>query len=312
MSEYFNRLRATLDGVVAHLTAKSIEHRHLAFGGEGQEPARKPTVPTDARSEFLANRAMGDWAEQTLSAALLVALPEWRVAQYGDTNRIAAGDPDFKASYLAGVEETRRYGKRPDLLLFFGSLAVDANLSERAQAETESLVKQAAAAIEVRSSKFEALTYIATRQRQREAGNSTGRETPSFTVKVEDLIIVYRWLERHDVPQTYCQVFFDSVFAINFLDIFETIASGTGYIIDTPAKSQEKATIMIPITRGVQVGTATALPSFAAEHRITTLGRHDAYVVPCGGGFVLDADRLRQVLRPRYPNTTVASAENLK
>ncbi len=299
MSGYLDQLRATLEGVVAHLTAKGIEQRHLAFGGEGVVPTRKPTVPTDARSEFLANRAMGDWAEQALSAALLGALPEWRVAQYGDTNRISAGHPDFKASYLAGIEETRRYGKRPDLLLFPASFVVDSNLSALAHAETEFLVKQAAAAIEVRSSKFEALTYIAVRQLQREAGNSTGRETPSFTVKVEDLIIVYRWLERHDVPQSYCQVFFDSVFAINFLDIFATIASGTGYAIETPAKSQEKATIMIPITRGVQVGAANALPSFAAEHRVTALGRHDAYVVPCGGGFVLDADRMRQVLLPR-------------
>ena len=159
MSDYFNKLKATLDGVVDRLTAKGIERRHLAFGGEGEIPKRKPTVPTDARSEFLANRAMGDWAEQALSAALLVALPERRVVQYGDTNRIAAGHPDFKASYLAGIEETRRYGKRPDLLLFPASCMVDADLSERAHAETETLVKQAAAAIEVRSSKFEALTY---------------------------------------------------------------------------------------------------------------------------------------------------------
>ena len=299
MSAYFEQLRATLDGVVARLTAKGIDPRHLAFGGEGEKPARKPTVPTDARSEFLANRAMGDWAEQALSAALLHALPEWKVAQYGDTNRIAAGHPDFKASYLAGIEETRCFGKRPDLLLFPVSFAVEGDLSNRAHEETEALVKQAAAAVEVRSSKFEALTYMAVRQRQREAGNLTGRETPSFTVKVEDLVIVYRWLERHGVPQTYCQVFFDSVFAINFLDIFATIASGAGYAIETPAKSQQKATIMLPITRGVQVGTATALPSFAAEQRVTELGRHDAYVVPQGGGFVLDADKLRQVLLTR-------------
>ncbi len=299
MSEYFDRLRATLDGVVAHLAAKGIHSRHLAFGGEGEIPARKPTVPTDARSEFLANRAMGDWAEQSLSAALLRALPEWRVVQYGDTNRIAAGHPDFKASYLAGIEETRRFGKRPDLLLFPTALQVDADLSIQPHAETEDLVSRALAAVEVRSSKFEALTYMAVRRHQREAGKATGRETPSFTVKVEDLIIVYRWLERHGVPQTYCQVFFDSVFAINFLDIFATISSGTGYVIETPAKSQEKATIMLPITRGVQVGTATELPSFAAEHRVTELGRHDAYVVPQGGGFVLDPERMRAVLLPR-------------
>jgi hypothetical protein len=296
VSEYFAQLRATLDGVVANLTAKGIDQRHLAFGGEGQMPMRKPTVPTDARSEFLANRAMGDWAEQRLASALVAAFPEWKVSQYGDTTRTAAGHPDFKASYLVGIEETRRFGKRPDLLLFPASFALEADLSATQNAETDALVRHAVAAIEVRSSKFEALTYMAVRQRQREAGNSKGRETPSFTVKVEDLVIVYRWLERYGVPQTYCQVFFDSVFAINFLDIFGTIASGTDYVIETPAKSQEKATIMLPITRGVQVGTATALPSFAAEHRVTALGRHDAYVVPCGGGFVLDADKMRQVL----------------
>ncbi len=73
-------------------------------------PTKKPTVPTDARSEFLANRAMGDWAERMLSGALLTSFPDWQVAQYGDTNRIAAGDTGFKASYLRGLEETRLLG----------------------------------------------------------------------------------------------------------------------------------------------------------------------------------------------------------
>jgi hypothetical protein len=295
-SEYFDRLKATLDGVVAKLTAKGIEPRHLPFGGEGEKPAKKPRVPTDARSEFLANRAMGDWAEGMLSAALTAALSEWKVAQYGNTDRIAAGHPEFKARYLAGMEETRVFGKRPDLLLFAAGFGVNSDLSERGHTETEPTVKKAVAAIEVRSSKFEALKYIAMRQQQRDAGNTSGRETPSFTVKVEDLVIVYRWLERYRVPQSYCQVFFDSVFAINFLDIFAAIASGSGYSIETPAKSQEKSTIMIPITRGLQLGKATGLPTFAAEHRITELGRHDAYVVPCGGGFVLEPSKVRQVL----------------
>ena len=295
-SQYFPRLQATLDGVVATLTARGIEPRHLAFGGEGPEPTQKPRVPTDARSEFLANRAMGDWAERMLTSAILGALPEFKVAQYGNTDRIAAGHPEFKARYLAGLEETRLFGKRPDLLLFQKSIAVDSDLSERGHTETEAMVKRAVAAIEVRSSKFEALKYMAVRQKQRDGGNKSGRETPSFTVKVEDLVIVYRWLERHRVPQTYCQVFFDSVFAINFLDIFATIASGDGYSIETPAKSQEKATIMIPITRGARVGKATSLPTFAAEHRVTELGRHDAYVVPQGGGFELDAAAMKQIL----------------
>ena len=295
-SAYFSRLKTTLKGVVEHLREKGIDERHLAFGGEGQPPARKPTVPTDARSEFLANRAMGDWAERKLSAALVQTLPGCKVVQYGSTDRIAAGHPEFKTRYLAGLEETRRFGKRPDLLLFPTGSAVDSDVSERSHAETEALVKNAVAAVEVRSSKFEALTYIAVRKGQRDSGKKTGRETPSFTVKVEDLVIVYRWLERHRVPQSYCQVFFDSVFAINFLDIFATIGSGSGFTIETPEKSQEKATIMIPITSGAQIGRATAIPTFSAEHRVTELGRHDAYVVPQGGGFELDAAATKRVL----------------
>jgi len=293
--EYFARLRQTLEGVVGNLRAKGIHERHLSFGGAGAVPARKPTVPTDARSEFLANRAMGDWAEQLLAEAIVRACPEWKVSQYGDTNRIAAGHPEFKATYLTGLEQTRQFGKRPDLLLFPSTASIAADLSALSHSECDPLLKQAIAAIEVRSSKFEALTYMAVRKRQRDAGRSSGRETPSFTVKVEDLVIVYRWLERHHVAESYCQVFFDSVFAINFLDIFAIVASGKGFTIETPEKGQEKATIMIPITNGTQIGRATSMPTFAAEHRITELGRHDAFVVPQGGGFALDAAATRKV-----------------
>lgn len=299
---YISRLKKTLGGVVATLQHKGIQERHLAFGGEGQPPYRKPSVPTDARSEFLANRAMGDWAERMLTIALSAALPDWRVCQYGSTDPIAAGHPAFKTRYLAGLEETRRLGKRPDLLLFPVSITAATDLSEQSHAGSEALAKQAVAAVEVRSSKFEALKYMAVRNQQRKAGTFSGRETPSFTVKVEDLVIVYRWLERYRVPQSYCQVFFDSVFAINFLDIFAIIGSGGGFTIEKPEKSQEKATIMIPITTGTQIGRATCMPTFAAEHRITKLGRHDAFVVPQGGGFELNASAARQVLLAELSN----------
>jgi hypothetical protein len=295
---YLAKLKHTLPGVIATLERKGIEARHLEFGGEGQPPAKKITVPTDARSEFLANRAMGDWAEHSLSLALRPAFPDLRIVQYGNTDRIAAGHPAFKARYLAGIEGTRRFGKRPDLLILPGSVAAPDDISELNHDESDGLVQQAISSIEARSSKFEALTYMRVRQQQRAAGNKTARETPSFTVKVEDLIIVYRWLERYGVVQSYCQVFFDSIFAINFIDIFSIIASGSGFTIETPAKSQEKATIMIPITSGAQIGTATALPRFEAEHRVTELGRHDAFVVPCGGGFSLDVEAARRVLLP--------------
>jgi hypothetical protein len=62
--QYFEQMKKTLPGVVANLTAKGVDQHHLAFGGEGTKPARQPAAPTNARSEFLANRAMGDWAEK--------------------------------------------------------------------------------------------------------------------------------------------------------------------------------------------------------------------------------------------------------
>ena len=241
---------------------------------------------------------MGDWAENRLSLALRSVFSNGKITQYGNTDRIAAGHPEFKARYIAGVEETRRFGKRPDLLILPAHVDAPEDISELNHDESDVIVRQALASIEVRSSKFEALTYMRVRQQQRDSGNKTARETPSFTVKVEDLIIVYRWLERYGVVQSYCQVFFDSIFAINFLDIFTIIASGTGFTIEKPDKSQEKATIMIPITRGFKIGTATVLPRFEAEHRITELGRHDAFVVPCGGGFLLDAEETQRVLLP--------------
>jgi hypothetical protein len=231
-----------------------------------------------------------------LASALRAAFPEWTVTRYGSAERTAAAQPGFKDRYLAGLEETRLLGKRPDLLLFPARAGVAEDLSERPQAETEPIAQQADAAIEVRSSKFEALTYMAARQQRREARTAPGRGVLCFTVKVEDLVIVYRWLERNRVPQAYCQVFFDSIFAINFLDIFATIASGRGYRIAEPEKSQGKATIFIPVTAGVHVGNSMGLPTFAAEHRVTALGRHDAYVVPQGGRFELDALSMRRVL----------------
>jgi hypothetical protein len=238
---------------------------------------------------------MGDWAENALMNAIRNAFPKWQVVQYGNTDQIAAGHPEFKSRYLLGLNNTRLHGKRPDLLLFEGDKKVPSEMSLLEHAKVDSFVRQSIGAIEVRSSKFEALKYMKIRQDQRAAGNKTGRETPSFTVKVEDLKIVYRWLEKYRLPQIYAQVFYDSIFAINFLTIFEIIAEGEDYSIETPAKSQLKSTIMIPITCGQQVGRGLEIPTFAAEHRVTALGRHDAYVVPKGGGFEIDAKAIMSV-----------------
>lgn len=295
---YFSDLASAKDEVVRVLSEKGIDTRYLCFGGEGPVPEKKPRVPNDAGSEFLGNRAMGDWAEDILASAIRCSFPQWKVTHYGSRESIAAGDEGFREFYLAALEDVRKYGKRPDLLVFESDCDVPEDISMKSYGECESFLSHATAAIEVRSSKFEALRYMEVRQKQLRAGKKPQRLTPSFTVKVEDLKIVYRWMERYRVRQSYCQVFFDRIYCINFLEVLRFIGKGENINIATPAKSQQKATIMIPITQGVCVGAFTELPAFGVAQRVTTLGRHDAYVVPTGGQVILDPDALRSVVIP--------------
>jgi len=288
----FVAIEQAADDVVKTLTGKKVEPRFLNFGGAGPAPEKEPRVPTDARSEFLANRAMGDWAEDCLAEALSRQVPKYKAVHYGHNDSISAGEPGFKEFYLARLEDVREFGKRPDLLLLPEDQTCPDDMPGQPTPELDEIVGEARAAIEVRSSKFEAETYMRVKRERAAEGKVSIRDGLSFTVKVEDLIIVYRWMERTNCEQLYAQVFFDSVYAINFSEIFAIVGSGDGFVIESPAKSQQKATIMIPITRGRRIGQFKAMPDFVVEERITQLGRHDAYVRPVGGDLKIDAEAL--------------------
>ncbi len=288
--DYFERIEKATLRVTEVLLAKGVDASRLSFGGIGEIPVKRPYVPVDANSNFLGNRALGDWAESTLADLISVGMKEFESIQYGDSNEIAAGDEGFKEYYLGQLEATRVFGKRPDLLVYpSGTCPVEGTFLGVPVADTEAIASSARVAVEVRSSKFKALKYMRVRADEKLAGKKVDRDCPSFTVKVEDLIIVYRWMERFRVPQIYAQVFLDSIFSINFLDIFEIIGSGGDFKIEKPKQSQEKATIMIPITRGCQIANCVEPPGFRTEIRETRLGRIDAFVAPTGGKFKLDA-----------------------
>jgi hypothetical protein len=295
VTEYLTKLTDAKDRVVKELQRRGVEPRYLRFGGAG-DPLGRIFVPTDVRSEFLANRAMGDWAEHLLAEAVNRTVPGYRVVHYGNSDRMAAGEQGFKEFYTATLDDVRIFGKRPDLLIVPDTYTGPEDVSCHSTESLRPVVASALAAVEVRSSKFEALHYAKVRAEERKAGKTTGRESQSFTVKVEDLKIVYRWIENFRKPQAYCQVFFDSMFSINVLRIFEIIGSGVGFQIDNPAKSQEKTTIMIPITSGLKVATYDEIPTFTVEHHVTRLGRHDAYVRPVGGAVQFDTDAFLMAL----------------
>jgi hypothetical protein len=295
MTEYFTRLKAAKDRVVRELSRRGAAEHHLRFGGPGDPPTRI-IVPTDARSEFLANRAMGDWAERLVADAVNRTVLGYRVIHYGNSDRISAGEDGFSSFYRTVIEDVRVYGKRPDLLVVPATHPGPSDVSAEATESLRPLVASSLAAIEVRSSKYEALHYAKVRADEREAGKKGGRASQSFTVKLEDLRVVYRWIENFQKPQAYCQVFFDCMFGINVLDIFEIIGSGSGFDIEAPDKSQGKITITIPITSGRQLATYDEIPHFEVEHHVTRLGRHDAYVRPVGATVSFDPNALLEVL----------------
>ena len=296
MTNYLQDVNSQISNVISVLEAKGIEPRYLEFGGE-LPVEKKIYVPTDARSEFLANRAMGDWAEDSLSRALTKGLPATQVVKYGDSDATAAGEEGFKEQYLKAKEDTRIYGKRPDLLLFKDNISVKSDITDLPREVADEFARKAELGIEVRSSKQQALKYMAVKREDGlTKGKAAGKIGLSFTVKVEDLKIVYRWLEVCRIPQIYSQVFFDSVFAINVLDIFRTIGSGSGFTIDKPDKSQNKATIMIPITNGIQIAHFATAPQFDVEIKENRTGRIDAFVKPVGGDLVLDHEAFRRLL----------------
>jgi len=153
---YFGELEIAKEKIVRVLEAKRIRAALLKFGGAGEVP-QKQTLPTDARSEFLANRAMGDWAENVLAEAIDQTIGEWRAVHYGNSDSIAAGEPGFKAHYLAVADEVRMYGKRPDLLIFPAAAKVPDSLSPLKFDQVDQIVAGSIGAIEVRSSKFKAI-----------------------------------------------------------------------------------------------------------------------------------------------------------
>ena len=63
-SAYFQRLKLASVKVTEVLISKGVSADKLCFGGGGKIPAKKPRIPIDPNSNFLGNRAMGDWVKK--------------------------------------------------------------------------------------------------------------------------------------------------------------------------------------------------------------------------------------------------------
>jgi type II restriction enzyme len=125
-------------------------------------------LPTMASSEFLTNKEQGDWAEKIVFTAINENSEDYFAVEYGRSESIAAGDEGFADFYLDYQRELNTIGKRPDLLIFKVCDFPD----RRLDIDNDEHIRQAVAALEVRSSSFLADKYsVFMRSRQQQAIN---------------------------------------------------------------------------------------------------------------------------------------------
>ena len=127
------------------------------------------------------------------------------------------------------------------------------------------------------------------------------RDFLSITPKVEDLKVVYKWIETFNVPHFYFQVFFDKVYGISFHKILELISTpeleeDKYFIGDEDSKNQNKWTVKIDYKEGKEIGFKVDMPEHKSVMRKLGRGRLLFHVKFNGGAAYLDLDNLRTIL----------------
>lgn len=126
------------------------------------------------------------------------------------------------------------------------------------------------------------------------------RDYLSITPKVEDIKVVYKWIETFNVPHFYFQVFFDKVYGISFENILTIISDedneGIIFSVEADAKNQNKTTIKIKSKEGEEVAFKVDEPSHKSMRKEMDRGRLLFYVTFEGGTAYLDIDKLAALL----------------
>ena len=126
------------------------------------------------------------------------------------------------------------------------------------------------------------------------------RDYLSITPKVEDIKVVYKWIETFNVPHFYFQVFFDKVYGISFEQILAIISDsnneGIIFSVETDTKNQNKTTIKINSKSGTPIASKVEEPIHESVRKEMDRGRLLFYVTFKGGIAYLDVDNLINIL----------------
>ena len=108
------------------------------------------------------------------------------------------------------------------------------------------------------------------------------RNSLSITPKVEDLKVVYTWVQKYNFPHYYIQVFFDKAYGISFEKILTLIGDSSlenrEYFIEKDVKNQGKTTIKINATKEHNILEKIYLPEHYSEMKELNRGRLLFYV----------------------------------
>lgn len=126
------------------------------------------------------------------------------------------------------------------------------------------------------------------------------RDYLSITPKVEDIKVVYKWVETFNVPHYYFQVFFDKSYGISFKNILTLLTDsekeGEHYEISKDIKNQNKTTIKINTRNTNQVAYKIIEPIHKSVRKEMGRGRLLFYVSFEKGVAYLDIDSLKDLL----------------
>ncbi|TAF96623.1 MAG: AccI family restriction endonuclease [Cytophagia bacterium] len=130
------------------------------------------------------------------------------------------------------------------------------------------------------------------------------RDYLSITPKVEDIKVVYKWIETFHVPHFYFQVFFDKVYGISFEQILQIISNpdndGGVFSVETDPKNQNKTTIKINSKSGLLIATKVDEPLHESVKKEMDRGRLLFYVTFKGGTAYLDLTTLNTMLNTHF------------
>lgn len=126
------------------------------------------------------------------------------------------------------------------------------------------------------------------------------RDYLSITAKVEDIKVVYKWIETYNVPHFYFQVFFDKVYGISFEQILKTISNpdneGVIFSVERDVQNQNKTTIKINSKTGSAIASKVDEPTHESRRKEMNRGALLFYVTFNGGTAYLDLNNLRTIL----------------